>query len=220
MSSQSQLNTRLKTTRKPKQASYDAETIAAILDAAIVAHVGFVRDGFPVVIPTLHARDGDRLLLHGSAAGKMLRHLASGVEICVEVTVLDGIVLARSAFEQNVNYRSVVVFGVATPILDEKQKLAALESLTNQLIPGRWDECRPPSRQELKGTSVLEMPLSEGSAKVRSGGPTDDPEDLSLPHWAGEVPRQVTWGPPLPEPDLDPSIAVPASVGAYSRPGS
>jgi nitroimidazol reductase NimA-like FMN-containing flavoprotein (pyridoxamine 5'-phosphate oxidase superfamily) len=211
---------RLRTTRKPKSARYDRETIDAILDEAIVAHVGFVRDDYPVVIPTLHARDGDRLLLHGSAAGKMLRHLAGGVEICVEVTILDGLVLARSAFEQNVNYRSVVIFGTAVPIEGEEAKLAALEALTNQLIPNRWAECRPPSRQELKGTSILELPLDEASAKLRDGGPTDAEGDLELPHWAGEVPRRVVWGPPLAEPDLAPGVDVPASVGAYTRPGS
>jgi nitroimidazol reductase NimA-like FMN-containing flavoprotein (pyridoxamine 5'-phosphate oxidase superfamily) len=220
VTSQDQPTTRLKTTRKPKQAAYDAETINSVLDEAIVAHVGFVRDGYPVVIPTLHARDGERLLLHGSAAGKMLRHLAGGVPICVEVTILDGLVLARSAFEQNVNYRSVVLYGVATPILEEERKLAALEALTNQLIPGRWSECRSPSRQELKGTSILELPLDEASAKVRAGGPTDDPDDLALPHWAGEVPRRVVWGPPAPEPDLAAGVGVPASIGSYSRPGS
>lgn len=213
-------DTRLRTTRKPRQAHYDRETVDAILDEAVVAHVGFLRDGYPVVIPTLHARDGDRLLLHGSAAGKMLRHLSEGVEICVAVTLLDGLVLARSAFEQNVNYRSVVVFGAAVPILDEERKLAALKALTNQLIPGRWEECRPPSKQELKGTSILEMPISEVSAKVRSGGPTDDPDDLTLPFWAGEVPRRVAWGPPVPEPDLAAGVKVPDGVGTYRRMGS
>lgn len=211
---------RLKTTRKPKQASYDRETIDAILDEALVSHVAFVRDGHPVVIPTLHARDGDRLYLHGSAAGKMLRALAEGIDLCIAVTLLDGLVLARSAFEQNVNYRSAVLFGTATPVEGEEAKLAALATLTESLIPGRWAECRQPSRQELKGTMVLEMAIDEASAKVRQGGPTDDPDDLSLPHWAGVVPRRVVWGPPLAEPDLNPDVAVPESVLTYARPGT
>lgn len=211
---------RVRTTRKPKQASYDVETINSILDDALVAHVAFVRDGHPVVIPTLQARDGDRLYLHGSSAGQMLRDIAGGIEVCIAVTLLDGLVLARSAFEQNVNYRSVVLYGVANVIDDPDEKLAALRALTNQLIPERWDQCRHPSRQELKGTTIMWLAIAEASAKIRTGGPTENPDDIGLPFWAGELPRRVVWGPPQPEPDLTDSPPVPPAVLAYARQGS
>jgi nitroimidazol reductase NimA-like FMN-containing flavoprotein (pyridoxamine 5'-phosphate oxidase superfamily) len=212
---------RLRTTRKPKQVSRDTATIHAILDDALVAHVAFVRDSHPVVIPTLLARDGDRLYLHGSSAGRMLRDLSTGIDVCIAVTLLDGLVLARSAFEQNVNYRSVVMYGTATLIDDPDEKYVALEKLTNQLIPGRWDDCRLPSPQELKGTSIFSFPIDHVSAKIRSGGPTENPKDLGLHHWAGTVPRRVVWGPPEPERDLAPDAdPVPKAVLEYSRQGS
>jgi nitroimidazol reductase NimA-like FMN-containing flavoprotein (pyridoxamine 5'-phosphate oxidase superfamily) len=219
--SSSPVEPRLKTTRKPKQATYEAATIHAILDEALVAHVAFIRDGHAVVIPTLLARDGDVLYLHGSSAGRMLRDLSAGIEISIAVTLLDGLVLARSAFEQNVNYRSVVMYGTATLIDDPVEKYDALEKLTNQLIPGRWDECRLPSPQELKGTSIFRFPIEHASAKIRSGGPTENPKDLDLPYWAGTLPRHVTWGPPEPDPGLAPDAdEVPDAVLSYGRQGS
>jgi nitroimidazol reductase NimA-like FMN-containing flavoprotein (pyridoxamine 5'-phosphate oxidase superfamily) len=178
---------RIRVKREPQRARYDRETIEAILDEALICHVGFEIDGQPYVIPTLHARVGDRLYLHGSAASRMLRHAAAGAPVCVTATLFDGLVLARSVFNHSVNYRSVVVFGVAR-LVEGGEKREALRALTEQLAPGRWDESRRPTDQELKATSILSLPLDEASAKVRTGGPEDEPEDVDLPYWAGVVP--------------------------------
>jgi nitroimidazol reductase NimA-like FMN-containing flavoprotein (pyridoxamine 5'-phosphate oxidase superfamily) len=171
----------------PKRGHYDRPTIEAILDEALICHVGFEVEGQPYVIPTLHARVGDRLYLHGSSASRMLRQAASGARMCATVTLFDGLVLARSVFNHSVNYRSVVVFGTAT-LVEEDEKLHAIRALAEQLAPGRWDEARQPSKQELKATSILSLPLDEASAKVRTGREEDDEEDLDLPVWAGVVP--------------------------------
>jgi uncharacterized protein len=203
--------------RLPDRGKYDAETINAILDAAFVCHVGFVVDGQPFVIPTNYARDGQKLYLHGSSASRMLRTLAGGIPVCVTVTHVDGVVMARSAFHHSVNYRSVVALGTAVPVEDRDEKMHALELFTNHVAPGRWNEVRTPTDQELKGTSVLALDLAEASAKIRTGGPKDDPEDYALPIWAGVVPMRVVAGDPLPDAKLTEGIPVAASAVELSR---
>src|SRR5215831_952385 len=184
--------------RLPKRGSHDAESIHAILDAGFVAHVGFQTDGQPFVIPTLYGRDGDKLYLHGSSASRMLRELETGVPACVTVTLVDGLVLARSAFHHSMNYRSVVAFGTAHSIGDPANKVHALRTISEHLIAGRWNHVRGPSEKELKATAVLEFSIDEASAKVRTGPPVDDEEDYRLPVWAGIVPLQLEVKTPLP----------------------
>ena len=178
---------RIRVIREPQRGRYDRETIDAILDEALLCHLGFEVDGQPYVIPTLHARVGDTVYVHGSAASRMLRQLAGGVRVCLTVTLFDGLVLARSVFNHSVNYRSVVLLGTATLVGDD-EKREALHALTEQLAPGRWDEARQPTAKELKATWILTLPIDEASAKVRTGGPEDEPEDEDLPVWAGVVP--------------------------------
>jgi nitroimidazol reductase NimA-like FMN-containing flavoprotein (pyridoxamine 5'-phosphate oxidase superfamily) len=202
----------------PKRGAYDRASVHAILDEGLICHVGFVHAGSPVVIPTGYGRDGDVLYLHGSVASRMLRTLAEGVDMSVTVTLLDGLVLARSAFNHSMNYRSVVVFGRARLVEDPESKLAALYCLSEHLVPGRWNAVRPPTERELKGTSVLALPLDEASAKIRSGPPEDDDEDYALPHWAGVLPFTLHVGPALADPRLAPGIAVPEHVSDYRRP--
>ncbi len=185
---------RIRVTREPQRGRYDRETIDAILDEALICHLGFEVDGQPYVIPTLCARVGDLVYIHGSAASRMLRQLSGGVRVCLTVTLFDGLVLARSVFNHSVNYRSVVLLGTATPI-DGEEKVVALRALTEQLAPGRWDEARQPTAKELKATWILALPIEEASAKVRSGGPEDDPEDEHLPVWAGVVPVHLAAEP-------------------------
>jgi nitroimidazol reductase NimA-like FMN-containing flavoprotein (pyridoxamine 5'-phosphate oxidase superfamily) len=185
----------LRVRREPQRGVYDRQTIDAILDEALVCHLGFIVDGQPYVIPTLHARVGDRLYVHGSAASRMLRHAASDVRICVTVTLLDGLVLARSVFNHSIDYRSVVVLGTPTLVEDVAEKREALRAFTEHIAPGRWDEARQPTEQELKATWILSVPLDEASAKIRTGPPEDDPEDLDLPVWAGVVPIHLAAEP-------------------------
>jgi nitroimidazol reductase NimA-like FMN-containing flavoprotein (pyridoxamine 5'-phosphate oxidase superfamily) len=185
---------RIRVKREPQRARYDRETIEAILDEALICHLGFVVDGQPYVIPTLHARVGDRLYVHGSAASRLLRHLAGGAPVCATVTLVDGLVLARSVFNHSVNYRSAVVFGTAT-LVEDGEKREALRALTEQLAPGRWDEARQPTEKELKATWILSLPIDEASAKVRTGPEEDEPEDLDLPVWAGVVPVHLATEP-------------------------
>jgi nitroimidazol reductase NimA-like FMN-containing flavoprotein (pyridoxamine 5'-phosphate oxidase superfamily) len=211
---------RTRVRRLPERGAYDRETIEAVLDAALVAHLGFVQDGQPFVIPTLHARVGDRVYVHGSAASRTLRALGTGIRACLTVTLLDGIVLARSVFEHSLNYRSVVVLGTATPVDDPAEKLAALEAFTEKLLPGRWAEARRPTRKELKATSVLTLPLDEASAKIRDGGPDDgDTPDADLDVWAGHLPLVVRALAPVPDPSLRPGIPVPPGLRPYRRTG-
>jgi nitroimidazol reductase NimA-like FMN-containing flavoprotein (pyridoxamine 5'-phosphate oxidase superfamily) len=211
---------RTRVKRVHERAAYDRETIDAILDAAFVCHLGFERDGQPYVIPTLHARIGDRLYVHGSAASRTVRALEEGIPVCATITLVDGIVLARSVFEHSMNYRSVIVLGTATAVTDHDEKLAALEAFTEKLLPGRWAEARQPTRRELKATGVLSLPLDEVSAKVRRGGPDDgDTPDASLDVWAGHIPLEVRGRPPVPAPGLRPGIPVPAHARRYRRPG-
>jgi hypothetical protein len=180
--------------RLPDRGRYDRETIYAILDEALVCHVGFVQDGQPFVIPTLHARVGDALLLHGATTSRLLRHIAAGGEVSVAATLVDGLVLARSVFHHSVNYRSVVLFGKGELVEGDAGKLAALEAFTEKLLPGRWAEARPPNAAELKATAVIRIAIEEASAKVRTGGPKDDPEDLTLDVWAGVIPISLVRG--------------------------
>jgi uncharacterized protein len=205
-------STRSRIRRVPNRADYSRETIDAILDEALVAHLGFTIDGQPYVIPTLHARIGDVVYVHGSSASRAIRGLTGGLDGCLTVTLLDGLVLARSAFHHSMNYRSVVVLGVARPVEGPDERLAALEAFTERLIPGRWDEVRPPTPQELKGTRVLALDLSEASAKLRAGPPVDDDEDYGLDVWAGVIPLALTAGGQIADPRLphgiEPSRAV------------
>jgi nitroimidazol reductase NimA-like FMN-containing flavoprotein (pyridoxamine 5'-phosphate oxidase superfamily) len=203
---------RTRVRRLPKRASYDLEVIQAILDEAVVCHVGFVVEGRPVVIPTIHWREADTLYVHGSPASRMLRSLREGVEACVTVTLVDGLVLARSAFHHSMNYRSVVVFGNAREVTGE-EKLRALDSLVEHVMPGRSAEVRAPNETELRQTVVLALPLDEASAKIRTGGPVDDEEDYALPVWAGVLPLRLTPGEPVP--DAGVSAAVPDYVERY-----
>jgi len=206
---------RTRVRRVPQRGAYERETIEAILDETLISHVGFVHDGQPVVIPTLHARLGDRLYLHGSAASRMLRTLQKGVPVCATATLVDGLVLARSAFHHSVNYRSVVVFGTATLMEPGEETVKVLELFTERLVPGRWADVRPPNRQELKGTTVLSLPLDEASAKVRTGPPIDEDEDYDLPVWAGVLPLATEVAEPQPDPRLDPAIETPGYVAAW-----
>jgi nitroimidazol reductase NimA-like FMN-containing flavoprotein (pyridoxamine 5'-phosphate oxidase superfamily) len=203
--------------RLPQRGSYDREVVYRILDEGFVCHVGFVVDGQPFVIPTAYGRVGDKLYIHGSAASRMMRNLAGGIPVCVTVTLVDGLALARSAFHHSINYRSVVILGTATPVEVAEEKMAALRAFTEHLIPGRWNDVREPNESELKGTTVLALPLIEVSAKIRMGPPKDDEEDLTIPTWAGELPLRITIGDPVADPHLDPGIEPPDYVVRYSR---
>jgi uncharacterized protein len=203
---------RTKLGRLPNRGSHEPETIRAILDAAFLAHVGFQMEGQPFVIPTLYGRDEDKLYLHGSAASRMLRGLDTGVPACVCVTVVDGLVLARSAFHHSMNYRSVVAFGTARKIEGAEEKTRALRIISEHLIAGRWSEVRGPSDKELKATAVLEFCIEESSAKIRTGPPVDDEEDYSLPVWAGVLPLRLEAKTPVPDPRLAPSVKLPSYV--------
>ena len=203
--------------RLPTRGSYKREVVYRILDEGLVCHVGFVSNGSPVVIPTGYGRAGDTLYVHGSAASRMLRTLAGGVRVCVTVTLLDGLVLARSAFHHSMNYRSVVVCGTASVVEDASEKTGALRAITEHIAPGRWAETREPDEGELKKTLVLKLPLTEASAKIRTGPPIDDEPDYELPVWAGEIPLTLTAGTPVPDPRLKPDSEPPPHVRHYSR---
>ncbi len=195
MSTNPTLRTRV--IREPQRAVYDRDAVNHILDEGFLCHVGFVADGRPFVIPTSYGRDGDALYIHGSAASRMLRNLDQGIPVCVTVTLLDGLVLARSIFNHSMNYRSVVILGTATLVDDPAEKLAALRVLSEHILPHRWDDVREPNEKELKATSVLTIPIDEFSAKVRVGPPVDDEEDYSFPTWAGVIPLEMTPGAPI-----------------------
>jgi hypothetical protein len=203
--------------RLPKRGAYDRETVFKILDEAFVCHVGFAVDGQPFVIPTNYGRSGETLYLHGSAASRMLRTLSEGIPVCVTVTLTDGLVLARSAFHHSANYRSVVVLGTARLVTDHAEKLEALRLFTEHIMKGRWDDIRWPTEQEMKGTTVLALPMEEVSAKIRTGGPIDDEEDYSLPVWAGVLPLPVVPAEPIADTRLIPGIAIPAYMRGYRR---
>jgi nitroimidazol reductase NimA-like FMN-containing flavoprotein (pyridoxamine 5'-phosphate oxidase superfamily) len=203
--------------RLPQRGSFERQQINEILDEGFVCHVGFVVNGEPVVIPTGYARDGDALIIHGSQASRMLRQLGQGIDVCVTVTLIDGLVLARSAFHHSMNYRSVVVFGRARVIEDREEKLFALTALSEHMIPGRWDEVREPNDRELQLTTVLSIPLTEASAKVRTGPPVDDEEDYDLSVWAGVIPLQMIANEPLADPRLGANIPPPRYASDYRR---
>lgn len=208
---------RTRVLREPDRAVYDRETIYRILDKGFICHVGFAIDGQPFVIPTSYGRKDANLYIHGSAASRMLRQLKEGVQVCVTVTLVDGLVLARSVFNHSMNYRSVVIFGKATLVDDPGEKLSALRAISEHILPGRWDDARQPNDRELKATSVLRLPIEEFSAKVRIGPPIDDEEDYSFPTWAGVIPLEMTVGAPINDPRLDPERALPDYVRRYSR---
>jgi nitroimidazol reductase NimA-like FMN-containing flavoprotein (pyridoxamine 5'-phosphate oxidase superfamily) len=208
---------RVRVRRAPKRAVYERERIEAILDEAIVCHVGFVEDGQPYVIPTLHARVGDVVYLHGSTASRMVRTLAGGAPCSLTVTLLDGIVLARSAFHHSANYRSATVLGVARLVEDEDERMRALQAFTEQLVPRRWEHVRAPNRKEMKGTQVLALALDEASAKVRSGPPVDDDEDMGRDVWAGEIPLVLQALEPRRDPQLADEIDAPAHVTGWAQ---
>jgi nitroimidazol reductase NimA-like FMN-containing flavoprotein (pyridoxamine 5'-phosphate oxidase superfamily) len=213
-------STRTEVRRLPERGRYDRQTVDAILDEGFVCHVGFVIDGHPRVIPTTYARAGDTVYIHGSPASAMLRSLKKGVECCLTVTLIDGLVLARSAFHHSVNYRCVMVFGTASEIRDQAEKTEAMRLLVEHIVPGRWDDTRWPNAKELAGTSILALDLGESSAKVRTGHPVDDEEDYALPHWAGVIPMSMVPGPPEGDPTatLSEPPAVPEYVSGYRRP--
>ena len=200
---------RTRVIREPHRGVYERGACDAILDEALVCHIGFSVDGQPYVIPTLFARVGDIIYFHGSAASRMLRHLGGGAPMSLTVTLVDGIVLARSVFNHSMNYRSVVVLGTATVVDDLTSKRQALNAFTDKLLSGRWGDARPPTDNELAATSVLQLPLDEFSAKVRTGPPVDKDEDLALPVWAGVLPLRVVVGAPIPDDACDPTLAPP-----------
>ncbi len=216
---------RTRVRRLPKRAAYDAATVTAVLDAGVVAHLGFIEDGQPYVIPTLYARVGDAVYVHGSPASRAMRVLAAGTPVCLAVTHLDGFVLARSAFHHSVNYRSAVVLGRARAVTDPAEKRRALEAFMERLTPGRWAEVRPPDERELGATALARLDLTEASVKLRAGGPVDDPEDLAGPAWAGIVPLRLAAGAPEVaadlRPEIEPSPAVRALLERFDprRPG-
>jgi nitroimidazol reductase NimA-like FMN-containing flavoprotein (pyridoxamine 5'-phosphate oxidase superfamily) len=209
--------TRTNLKRLPKRGHYDRDTVYGILDEGFICHIGFVVDGQPFVIPTGYARVNDHLFIHGSQASRMLRTLSNGVDACVTVTLVDGLVLARSAFHHSINYRSVVVFGRATLVEDREEKNSALFAFSEQVIKGRWDDVREPTEYELKQTTVLRMPLLEASAKVRTGPPIDDEEDYAMTTWAGVIPLRLVADPPIADPRLPSGIDVPTYAANYKR---
>jgi len=209
---------RTKVRRLPARGSYDLEVIYAILDEALVCHVGFVDDGQPVVIPTIHVRIGDRVYLHGSNASRMLTRLREGVPACVTVTLLDGLVLARSAFHHSMNYRSVMIFGRAQETTGREQKLEVFERLVEHVVPGRWADARRPSEEEINATTLVSLPIAEASAKIRSGPASDDEQDYSLPIWAGVIPLELRAATPLVDEKMVSSMLTPNYVTTYRRP--
>ena len=204
--------------RKPERGSHDWETIAAILDEGLICHIAFETGGQPYAIPTNYGRDGRTLYIHGSPASRMLRSLAEGIPMCVTVTLLDGIILARSVFHHSMNYRSVVVLGTARRVDAEAEKLHALEVIVDHIVPGRWGDARIPNERELKATLVLRMEIDEASAKVRPGGVVDEPEDIGLPVWAGRLPLSLVAGKPETDPEVAPGQVVPPYLRDYKRP--
>jgi nitroimidazol reductase NimA-like FMN-containing flavoprotein (pyridoxamine 5'-phosphate oxidase superfamily) len=208
---------RTKLSRRPERGTYDRETVYAILDEALICHIGFALEGQPYVLPTTHARLDDRLYVHGSIASRMLKTLRGGVPVCVTVTLIDGLVLARSAFHHSMNYRSVVVLGTATEVTDPEHKRRAFNALVEHVVPGRSAQVRGASDQELNATSVLCVPITEASAKVRTGEPVDSEEDYALPCWAGVVPVALRAQTPIADSRLAPGVPVPREVAAYTR---
>lgn len=207
---------RTKVRRLPERAVYHRATVHSIIDEALICHLGFLANGSPVVIPTIHARVDDTLYFHGSPASRMLRGMKEGMEVSIAITLLDGLVVARTPFHQSLNYRSVIVFGASRVVDDPDEKLLALKAVTDHVTPGRWEDSRPPSDKEIAGTLVLAVPLDEASAKVRVGPPGDDEEDIGLPYWAGVVPLSIVPGTPIPAAEVD--WPAPEYLADYKRP--
>lgn len=198
--------------RRPVRGSYDVNVVHGILDEAPYCHVGFVVEGQPYVMPTIHARVDNQLYIHGSVASRMLRTMSEGIPLCVTVTLLDGLILARSAFHHSMNYRSVVILGAAIEVTDHDEKLSSLKAIVEHIMPGRWDDVRRPSKQEIKATKVLRIPIEEASAKIRTGPPIDDEEDYALECWAGEIPVRWMTGAAIPDPRLSTDITIPEYI--------
>ena len=217
MSQPSTPTQRTRVVREAQRGVYDRETVYRILDEGFICHVGFVVDGQPFVIPTSYGRSGDKLYIHGSAASRMLRNLDQGIPVCITVTLLDGLVLARSIFNHSMNYRSVVILGTASVVKDPAEKLEALHTLSEHILPGRWADSRQPNEQELKATFALRVPIDEFSAKVRQGPPIDDEEDYAFRTWAGVIPLNTLSGKPIADDRCDPSIPMPEYASAYTR---
>ena len=208
---------RTRVVREAHRGAYDRETVYKILDEGFVCHVGFAVGGQPYVIPTLFARVGEAIYFHGSAASRMLRNLSDGISVCITVTLTDGLVLARSVFNHSMNYRSVVALGKASLVDSPEEKLEALRAFTERILPGRWNDARQPNEKELKATSILRLPLTEASAKIRTGPPLDDAADCALPVWGGVIPLRLTAGTPIRDEKCDASIPAPAYVTQYKR---
>jgi uncharacterized protein len=208
---------RVRLRRKRERASYERDQIDAILDEGLIAHLGIVEDGQPIVIPTLHARDGDVVYCHGSSASRTLRALADGAAACLTVSLIDGLVLARSAMHHSANYRSAIVLGRARLVEDRAERMHGFEQIVERIVPGRWPEVRAPSENELKATTLLALPLEESSAKVRTGPPLDEEEDYALSAWAGVIPLSLQAGQPEPDPRLPEGIPIPDHVRSYRR---
>ena len=209
--------TRTQVKRMSKRGSYDLKTVCSILDAGLICHIGFVVEGQPFVIPTAYGRSDNQLFIHGSPASRLLRSLQQGIELCVTVTLLDGLVLARSAMHHSMNYRSVVLFGTAELVSNQDEKMKALYAFTEHVVPGRWAETRQPNEQELKATTVLALPINEASAKIRTGPPVDDAADYTLPYWAGVIPLRMNAGKPIVDPKLSNGITVPNHIEQYLK---
>jgi uncharacterized protein len=203
--------------RMPERARYDRETIYPIIDEALICHVAFVEDGRPFVIPTIHARRDDEILLHGAKASRLLKHAASGAELSIAITLLDGVVVARSTFNSSMNYRSAVLFGRGRELTDDAEKNDALERFSEQLIPGRWYDSRPNTEKEIAATSIVAVTIESASAKLRSGGPKDDESELDLPFWAGVIPLNLQPAPPLDDAKLKAGISPPDYIAHYTR---
>lgn len=203
--------------RLPKRGVYDRELVYNILDEGFICHVSFAVDGQPFVIPTGYARVHNQLFIHGSQVSRMLRTLSTGIDVCIAVTLVDGLVLARSAFHHSINYRSVVIFGHASMVEERQAKLGALRAFSEHVVPGRWDDVREPNEQELRATTVLSLPLEEVSAKVRTGPPLDDDEDYALDVWAGVIPLRLIADPPIDDPRLPENVAQPSYAVKYTR---
>lgn len=209
---------RTKVRRLPERAVYDREVVDSVLDEALICFVGLVHDGHPIVVPTIHARVGETLYLHGSPGSRVLRAMRRGTEVCVSAAIVDGLVVARTPFHNSMNYRSVVLYGVPRLVDERDEKWTALEAITEHVVPGRWDDSRPPNEKEFKGTLIVAVSLEEASAKVRSSGPKDEPEDYDLPYWAGVVPVQTVFGEPIVDEELRVDTDVPGYLREYRRP--
>jgi nitroimidazol reductase NimA-like FMN-containing flavoprotein (pyridoxamine 5'-phosphate oxidase superfamily) len=203
--------------RHPERGAYDSSIIYPIIDEALICHVGFIQDEQPYVIPTLHARQGDAILLHGAKGSRLLRHVEAGGDVCITITLLDGIVLARSVFSHSVNYRSAVLFGKGRVIVGDDARMQALEMFTERLIPGRWQDVRPPNAVELKQTTIVAVPIESASAKIRTGPPKDNQDDLDWPVWAGVLPLHQVCGVAIADPQLSAAIEIPEYIRNYRR---